>query len=72
MLAKGSSYFDYSVNCTKEETSTVSLVYSIQPWPTLNTLVPHAGHTPRVADLPFFSVTFWGFFISLLARHLKQ
>jgi hypothetical protein len=37
-----------------------------------NTFVPHFGHTPRVAGLPFFRVTFWGFFISTLDLHLKQ
>ena len=37
-----------------------------------NTFVPHFGQTPRVAGLPFFRVTFWGFFISTLDLHLKQ
>jgi hypothetical protein len=43
-----------------------------QDLPMRNTFVPHFGHTPRVAGLPFFSVTFWGFFISTLDLHLKQ
>ena len=37
-----------------------------------NTFVPHFGQIPRVAGLPFFSVTFWGFLISTFALHLKQ
>lgn len=41
-------------------------------FPILYILVPHTGHTPLVAGLPFFIVTFSGFFISLAVRHFRQ
>lgn len=34
--------------------------------------VPQTGQVPWVAGRPFFRVTFCGFRISLLARHLRQ
>ena len=37
-----------------------------------NMLVPHEGHTPLVAGLPFFMVTALVFFISFLERHFTQ
>ena len=37
-----------------------------------NMLVPHDGHTPLVAGLPFFMVTALVFFISFLERHFTQ
>jgi len=40
--------------------------------PILYIVVPHVGHSPFVAGLPFFIVTDLGFFISLLARHFIQ
>jgi hypothetical protein len=40
--------------------------------PILNILVLHTGHTPWVAGRPFFIVIAFGFFISLLVRHLTQ
>jgi hypothetical protein len=40
--------------------------------PILNTLVPHFGHTPCVAGLPFFIVIALGFLISTLPRHFIQ
>jgi hypothetical protein len=40
--------------------------------PILNTLVPHFGHTPCVAGLPFFIVMAFGFLISTLPRHFIQ
>ena len=36
------------------------------------TLVLQLGQVPRVAGRPFLRVTFSGFLISFLARHLKQ
>jgi len=41
----------------------------IQLFPILNILVPHAGHVPWVAGLPFFIMIDFGFFISLLAQY---
>ncbi len=40
--------------------------------PILNILVPHTGHVPWVAGLPFFMVILLGSFISLLVRHFMQ
>jgi hypothetical protein len=40
--------------------------------PILKTLVPHTGHMPLVAGLPFFRVTFCGSLISLFALHFTQ
>lgn len=37
-----------------------------------NMLVPHVGHVPLTAGLPFFSLVSLGFFISLFALHLTQ
>ena len=34
--------------------------------------MPHDGHAPCVAGLPFFMVMLLGSFISFLARHLTQ
>lgn len=34
--------------------------------------VPHFGHSPFMAILPFFILTFFGFFISLFALHFTQ
>ncbi len=34
--------------------------------------MPHLGHSPFVAGLPFFILTFFGFFISRLVLHLTQ
>ncbi len=43
----------------------------VQP-PMRDILVPQLGQAPRVAGRPFLRVTFSGFFISRLVRHLKQ
>ncbi len=40
--------------------------------PILNILVPHSGHTPCVAGLPFFIVTAFSSFMVRLVRHLTQ
>ncbi len=48
----------------------VTLILSY--FPILNILVPHTGHTPWVAGLPFFIVIVLASFISLLVRHLTQ
>jgi len=40
--------------------------------PIRNILVPHVGHTPWVAGLPFFIVMALASFISFLARHFIQ
>jgi len=40
--------------------------------PIRNILVPHVGHVPWVAGLPFFIVMDLGSLISFLARHLTQ
>jgi hypothetical protein len=37
-----------------------------------NMAVPHVGHTPLVAGLPFFIVVALALFISFLERHLTQ
>ena len=42
------------------------------PFPMRYILVLHTGHVPRVAGLPFFMVTWLGFLISRIARHLRQ
>ena len=42
------------------------------PFPILNIVVPHSPQVPRVADLPFFIVTCWEFWISRLSRHFRQ
>src|SRR5437867_13343345 len=36
------------------------------------TEVPQFGQTPLMAGLPFLSVTFWGFLISMFALHFTQ
>jgi hypothetical protein len=41
-------------------------------FPIRNILVPHAGHTPWVAGLPFFMVMALAFFISFLDLHFIQ
>jgi len=40
--------------------------------PILNIEMPHVGHVPFVAGLPFFIVTAWVLFISLLSLHFTQ
>ena len=40
--------------------------------PILNIEMPHVGHVPFVAGLPFFMVTAWVPFISLLSLHFTQ
>jgi hypothetical protein len=40
--------------------------------PILNIEIPHVGHVPFVAGLPFFMVTAWVLFISLLSLHFTQ
>jgi hypothetical protein len=40
--------------------------------PILNIEMPHVGHVPFVAGLPFFMVTAWVLFISLLSLHFTQ
>jgi hypothetical protein len=40
--------------------------------PIQNMLVPHVGHTPFVAGLPFFIVTALALFISFLDLHFIQ
>tara|TARA_B100000427_G_scaffold267496_1_gene233177 strand:+ start:943 stop:1125 length:183 start_codon:yes stop_codon:yes gene_type:complete len=40
--------------------------------PILNIDMPHVGHVPFVAGLPFFIVTAWVPFISLLSLHFTQ
>jgi hypothetical protein len=40
--------------------------------PILNIEMPHVGHVPFVAGLPFFIVTAWVPFISLLSLHFTQ
>jgi len=40
--------------------------------PMRNTEVPQFGQTPFMAGLPFLSVTFWGFLISMFALHFTQ
>lgn len=35
-------------------------------------VVPHTGHVPFVAGLPFFKVTGFGSFISRFALHFTQ
>ena len=42
------------------------------PWPIRDTLVPQTGQVPRVAGLPFLSVTCAGLRISRLALHFMQ
>ena len=41
-------------------------------FPILNILVLQVGHSPLVAGFPFFNVTAFVFFISLLLLHLTQ
>ena len=41
-------------------------------FPILNTFVPHSGHTPWVAGLPFFITMALVSFISLDALHFRQ
>ncbi len=45
---------------------------SVYALPILNTFVPHVGHTPWVAGLPFFIVMAFGFLISTFFRHFMQ
>jgi hypothetical protein len=40
--------------------------------PILNIEMPHVGHVPFVAGFPFFMVTAWVLFISLLSLHFTQ
>jgi len=40
--------------------------------PMRNTEVPQFGQMPFMAGLPFLSVTFWGFLISMFALHFTQ
>ena len=40
--------------------------------PILNIEIPHVGQVPFVAGFPFFMVTAWVPFISLLSLHLTQ
>jgi hypothetical protein len=40
--------------------------------PMRKTEVPQLGHTPLTAGLPFLSVTFVGFLISILVLHFTQ
>ena len=40
--------------------------------PIRNSVVPHTGHLPRIAGLPFLSVTLFGSAISRFARHFTQ
>lgn len=37
-----------------------------------NMLVPHVGHVPLTAGLPFFSLVSLGFFISRFVLHFTQ
>jgi len=46
-----------------------SLGYAL---PMRKTEVPQLGQTPLMAGFPFLSVTFWGFFISMLVLHFTQ
>jgi len=46
--------------------------YQGYAFPILNILVPHTGHVPCVAGLPFFIVMLLVSLISLLARHFTQ
>lgn len=43
-----------------------------QAFSILNTLVPQAGHTPRVAGLRFLSITRLGVLISTFFLHFMQ
>ena len=40
--------------------------------PIRNTLLPHFGHVPEIAGLPFFIVMFFGFLISTFILSLTQ
>lgn len=40
--------------------------------PILNSVVPHTGHVPFVAGLPFFMVTCVGLFIVTFFLHFTQ
>jgi hypothetical protein len=44
----------------------------IQAFSILNTFVPQAGQTPRVAGLRFLSITRLGFLISTFFLHFMQ
>ena len=48
------------------------IVDIFRDYPIRHILVPHVGQAPLVAAFPFFKVTFCGFLISFLVRHLKQ
>ena len=47
-------------------------LYSGYALPMRKTLVPQLGQTPLTAGLPFLSVTFVGFLISICALHFTQ
>jgi len=49
-----------------------SLVIAFYALPMRKTEVPQFGQTPLMAGLPFLSVTFWGFLISMFALHFTQ
>ena len=49
-----------------------SIAAGIQAFSILNTLVPHTGHTPRVAGLRFLSMTRLVFLISTFFLHFMQ
>ncbi len=49
-----------------------SLVIAFYALPIRKTEVPQFGQTPLMAGLPFLSVTFWGFLISMFALHFTQ
>ena len=48
------------------------LDYERYAFPILNIFVPHTGHVPWVAGLPFFMVMLFGSFISRFVRHFTQ
>ena len=52
--------------------SWVSQGANFYPFPIRNTFVPQVGHTPCVADLPFFILMDLGLLTSTLALHFIQ
>jgi len=50
----------------------VDLFDCYSTFPIRKTLVPHFEQVPFTAGRPFFSVVFWGSFISLLDLHFTQ
>jgi len=59
--------------CTEDEfTLEVDIFYFFSAPRMALTVVPQTEHWPFKAGLPFFMVTFWPFFISVLVLHFTQ